>query len=48
MGVYVKTSIVPLAMVASGNKARIVSIVGGRGIFKFCLDGRRSFFLFDG
>ena len=33
-----KTSIVPLATVSSGNKVRIVSIVGGRGVREHLLD----------
>jgi len=33
-----RTSIMPLAMVSAGNKVRIVSIVGGRGVREHLLD----------
>jgi len=34
----VETAIMPLAMIFPGNKVRIVSIVGGRGIREHLLD----------
>ena len=33
-----ETSIVPLAMISSGEKARITSIIGGRGIREHLFD----------
>lgn len=33
-----RTSIMPLAMVSTGNKVRIISIIGGRGVREHLLD----------